>query len=74
MRQLWLLVIIGVVTASLAQAPPRLRVDGRRMVTTTGEPFEWRGVTAFRLIGDPSFSKKRRTSTRRSLSVSRSAY
>lgn len=30
----------------------RLRVDGRRIVTSDGRPFVWRGVTAFRLVHD----------------------
>jgi hypothetical protein len=45
-----LLLIVLVLGGALAsQAPPRLQIDGRRL-TTAGAAFEWRGVTAFRLI------------------------
>jgi hypothetical protein len=34
-----------------AVKPPRtLQIDGRRLMTTGGKAFEWRGVTAFRLL------------------------
>jgi hypothetical protein len=42
--------LLAVLDSASAQAPPRLRVDARRLVTVTGDVFEWRGVSAFRLI------------------------
>jgi hypothetical protein len=45
------LITVWIAAASIAwQSPPRLRIDGRRLLTVGGAPFEWRGVTAFRLI------------------------
>ena len=32
------------------RAPARLRIDGTRFVTTDGSTFQWRGITAFRLV------------------------
>ena len=31
-------------------AVPRLRVDGTRLLTASGSTFQWRGITAFRLV------------------------
>ena len=36
--------------ASATQSPGALRAEGRRLVTADGTAFEWRGVTAFRLL------------------------
>ena len=30
--------------------PERLRIQGTHFVTSSGRPFEWRGITAFRLV------------------------
>ena len=32
------------------RAPGRLRIDGTRFVTPDGRAFQWRGITAFRLV------------------------
>jgi hypothetical protein len=45
-----LAIVCALVMATPQQSPARLRVDGRRLVATNGTTFEWRGVTAFRLI------------------------
>jgi hypothetical protein len=39
-------------TSQPAQAAPKthLQIDGTRFVTPEGRPFQWRGITAFRLI------------------------
>ena len=42
---------MGVLCAVAAQSPaPRLRIDGTRFVTAGGRTFQWRGITAFRLL------------------------
>jgi hypothetical protein len=38
------------VAATAREADPHLRVSGTRFVTHDGRPFEWRGITAFRLV------------------------
>jgi hypothetical protein len=45
-----LAIVCALVLSTPRQSPARLRVDGRRLVAADGTTFEWRGVTAFRLI------------------------
>ena len=42
-------VLFSLCAASTAEAAAPLRVSGERFVNADGTPFEWRGVTAFRL-------------------------
>jgi hypothetical protein len=61
MRRGLLLAIACAAAGSIAaQPPPRLRADGRRLATADGRTFEWRGVTAFRLVDHVADGRKDR--------------
>jgi len=49
-RRAFLFTIALVVWAACAAAQGHLRVSGTRFTTPDGKPFEWRGITAFRLV------------------------
>lgn len=42
--------VLTVLVAAAAQSPAHLRVDQTQFVRPDGTPFDWRGITAFRLV------------------------
>ena len=51
--------LVALLVVGVGQGVPRLTVDGPRLVTETGTVFEWRGVTAFRLVDHVADGRER---------------
>ena len=43
-------VVLAVLAAAAGQQPAHLRIEGTRFVRADGSPFDWRGITSFRLV------------------------
>jgi hypothetical protein len=41
---------LAVLAATAGQQPAHLRIDGTQFVRADGSPFDWRGITSFRLV------------------------
>jgi hypothetical protein len=50
---------LAALTAAAGQQPSHLRVEGTEFVRPDGAPFDWRGITAFRLVELVAHGKER---------------
>jgi hypothetical protein len=54
-----LAIAVAVLAAGAGQQPSHLRIEGTRFVRADGSPFDWRGITAFRLAEFVAHGKER---------------